>query len=153
MPRALLLAFAVTCLAAPRASAQALADLFRMAGPTAAELTEALRKAGVPSGTPIGGPVVAGVPVPEVRVTDRRWSKDFPLTRDAVAAVAAKAGPKPAWAKFSCVYRPGAAVASCDFAYDVWPEMCWYGFDHALADLRVDRAGEFFVTKTEWRAD
>ena len=39
-----------------------------------------------------------------------------------------------------------------DFAYDVWPEMCWYGYDHVAADLPTS-GGAPPVVKREWRAD
>lgn len=89
---------------------------------------------------------------PVIRATSTQWNAVFPISREAVAAAGRKVGTKE-WSRFSCEFRAGASEARCDFAYDVWPEMCWYGYDHVVADLDLKDPKQAKVVKTQWRRD
>lgn len=126
------------------ARADALSELLRSAGPAADLLAQA------PLPKPVAAAAAARPGV--VRVTSSDWNERFPLSREQVKAAGRKAGTK-AHSRFSCEWREGAEKATCDFAYDVWPEQCWYGFDHAYADVSLADPDRPVVTKREWRAD
>lgn len=131
--------------------ADAFSDLVRMAGPSAGDIA----KIQTPIGSPIGMPVEAPAPSAQqtmIRVTSQQWDASFPLKREIVAAAGRKVGTKE-WSKFVCEYVPGASVARCDFAYDVWPEICWYGFDHVVADLDLSDPKATKIVSKEWRRD
>lgn len=131
---------------ASTARADAFAELRRFAGPSASDLAK------VPVPSPV---LVSGVPAaapPVVRTTSTQWNPSFPISKEAVAAAGRAVGVKD-WSKFSCEYEVGAAAARCDFAYDVWPEICWYGFDHIVADLDIRSPKRAKVVLREWRAD
>ncbi|UPT72665.1 MAG: hypothetical protein M0D55_11975 [Elusimicrobiota bacterium] len=87
-----------------------------------------------------------------VRVSSTLWSPKFPLKKEQVVEAARKAGTKDA-SRFTCEWREGADKATCDFAYDVWPEMCWYGYDHSYADVSLKDPANPVVTKREWLAN
>ncbi len=140
------LAVLALALCASASRADAFSELKRFAGPAASDL------AAVPLPAPVlmeGSPAAAP---PVVRTTSTRWNPSFPIPKEAVAAAGRAAGAKD-WSKFSCEYEVGAATARCDFAYDVWPEMCWYGFDHVVADLDLRSPRRAKVVLREWRAD
>ncbi|MDP3544033.1 MAG: hypothetical protein Q8T11_16325 [Elusimicrobiota bacterium] len=133
-------------LSASTARADAFSELRRFAGPSASDLARVpMPSAVLVEGTPAAAP-------PLIRTTSTRWNPSFPISREAVAAAGRAAGTKD-WSKFSCEYEVGAASARCDFAYDVWPEMCWYGFDHVVADLDLKSPKRPKVVLREWRAD
>jgi hypothetical protein len=136
-------------LAVSFASAGALDDLRQMAGAAAAELRSAPTVAGAAVARAMGRAAAALDPV--IRVNNSQWNPAFPLEKSTVDSVGRQVGTK-AFYRYSCEYTPGAATARCDFAYDVWPEICWYGYDHVVADLAV-ADGAATVVKREWRAD
>ncbi len=137
------LALLSSVFAASVVRADALSDLLSAAGPVAVE-----RLAQVQLPKPAAEPPRPGV----VRVTTASWSAKFPLSKEQVKAAGRKAGTKD-HARFSCEWREGADKATCDFAYDVWPEQCWYGYDHSYADVSLADPANPVVTKREWRAD
>ncbi len=145
----LLAALALT-LSASSVRADAFSDLVRMAGPSTGDIM----KIQMPAGSPIGMPVIAPASVQQtmIRVTSTQWDASFPLKREAIAAAGLKVGTKE-WYKFACEYVPGASVVRCDFAYDVWPEICWYGFDHVVADLDLKDPKATKIVSKEWRKD
>lgn len=106
---------------------------------------------------PTPKPVFAYTPAADgqpaiVRVSSTLWHAKFPISKELVKQAARKAGTKEE-SRFTCEWREGADKATCDFAYDVWPEMCWYGYDHSYADLSLKDPANPVVTKREWRAD
>lgn len=133
-------------LAASTAHAGALAELRLLAGDMTVAVPPAVK------GAPVK-PAVSAAPAapPVIRVTDVTWNPAFPLDKKAVEAAGLRVGTKK-FARYSCEYASGAAAARCDFAYDVWPEMCWYGWDHVIADLPLDGTAPAVVSKG-WRAD
>lgn len=133
-------------LSASTARADAFAELRRFAGPSASDLA----KVSVPSPVLVGSAPSAAPPI--VRTSSALWNPSFPISKEAVAAAGRASGAKD-WSRFSCEYEVGAASARCDFAYDVWPEMCWYGFDHVVADLDIRSPERVKVVRREWRAD
>lgn len=140
------LALAVT---ASSARADAFSELRRFAGPSASDLA----KVKLPTPVLIEGAAAAKTAAPPVvRTTSTQWNPAFPLAKEAVAAAGRAVGTKD-WSSFSCEYEAGAASARCDFAYDVWPEICWYGYDHVVADLDLKDPKKAIVVKTEWRRD
>lgn len=146
----LLAALALTFSAAS-VRADAFSDLVRMAGPSAGDIA----KIQMPGGVPVGMPVVAMPPSAQqalIRVTSTQWDAAFPVKREFIAAAGMKVGTKE-WTKFACEYVPGASTARCDFAYDVWPEICWYGFDHVVADVDLKDLKATKIVSKEWRKD
>lgn len=139
-----LLAVLAVSLAVSTARADAFSDLARLAGPSASDLA----KAALPKPVMIAAPAVQAV----IRATSTQWNAAFPLSKEAVAAAGRAVGAKD-WSKFSCEYSAGAASARCDFAYDVWPEICWYGYDHVVADLDLKNPKAPKVVLKEWRRD
>lgn len=145
MTTPLLAAFA---LAASFASAGAFDELRQLAGAASADLRPAANVAGAAVARAVGRAAAAADPV--IRVNDSQWNAAFPLEKKAVDAAGMRVGTK-AFHRYSCEYTPGAAAARCDFAYDVWPEICWYGYDHIVADLAV-ADGAATVVLREWRS-
>lgn len=129
--------------AASLVSAGALADLRRLAGPAGDDLPQVVRVSGAPASASAPAPVAA------IRVSDAAWNPAFPLPKAAVDAAGLSVFTK-AFTRYACEYVPGAAAVRCDFAYDVWPEICWYGYDHVVVDLPV-AGGEPTVVSREWR--
>lgn len=145
-----LFAALVLTLSASMVRADAFSDLVRMAGPSAGDIA----KIQMPGGAPIGMPVVQAAPSAQqtlIRVTSTQWDASFPLKREIVAAAGLKVGAKE-WNRFACEYVPGASSARCDFAYDVWPEICWYGYDHVVADLDLKDPKATKIVLKEWRS-
>ncbi|MDX6771076.1 MAG: hypothetical protein SF051_16210 [Elusimicrobiota bacterium] len=130
---------------ASSAAGDALAELRRLAG--AAAETPAVT---APAGRPVAAAAAAPAQDPVIRVTSTQWNPAFPLERKVVEAAGRAVGTK-AFDRFSCEFTPGAAAARCDYAYDVWPEMCWYGYDHVVADLALSD-GAASVVLREWRS-
>ncbi len=120
----------VLALFAQSVSAGALAELRQLAGAAADEL----RPVAPIAGAPVARAAAQADPV--IRVTDVTWNAAFPLERKVVEAAGRRVWTK-AYSRFSCEFTPGAAAARCDYAYDVWPEICWYGYDHVVADLAL----------------
>lgn len=140
------LAVLALALSASIARADAFSELRRFAGPSASDLA----KVRLPSPVLVEGVPAAAPPI--VRTTSTQWNPSFPISKEAIAAAGRVIGTKD-WSRFSCEYEVGAASARCDFAYDVWPEICWYGFDHVVADLDLKAPKRAKVVLREWRAD
>lgn len=134
-------------LAASAASAGAFSDLLSMSGAAEPPAVPAVKGAAA-------APRVLRVSQAQSDViyTSRTvWNAAFPLTRQAVEAAAAGLMQKE-YANYRCEYNKGAASARCDYAYDVWPEICWYGYDHVIVDIEL-ASGRRSEVKREWRAD
>lgn len=133
-------------LAASAVRADAFSELRRIAGPSSGDLS----RIAVPAGSP-AGPAAAGRPEP-MRVTSQQWNRAFPVPQEAIAAAGLLVGTKKqeSWA---CEYYAGSTSVRCDYAYNVWPEMCWYGYDHVVADLTIKTPDQPKVVLREWRAN
>jgi len=139
----LLCVLALAVSAAP-ARADAFSELRRFAGPSASDLAKVV----LPNPVAVrASPAAQAV----MRATSTQWNPAFPISQEAVAAAGRAVGTKD-WSRFSCEYTPGAVSARCDFAYDVWPEICWYGYDHVVADLDLKDPKTTKVVLREWRS-
>jgi len=138
-----LLVVLALALSASPVRADAFSELVRLAGPSASDLAKVRLHGGVPISAPSAQATM-------IRVTSTQWDSSFPIKREAIAAAGMAVGTK-GWSNFSCEYTPGASSARCDFAYDVWPEMCWYGFDHVVADLDLKDPKTTKIVSKEWR--
>jgi len=143
-----ILAVLALALSASPARADAFAELRRFAGPSAGDLAKVQAPAAVQIGTAVPAAPAA---TPVLRVTSTQWDASFPVSKEAVAAAGLKVGAKD-WERFSCEYTAGAASVRCDFAYNVWPEICWYGYDHVVADLDLKDPKAAKVVLKEWRS-
>ena len=142
-----LLAVLALVLASSPLRADAFSELRRFAGPSAGDLAK------VPLPAPVlieAAPGVSAAPR-VIRVNDIQWDAAFPVSKEAVAAAGRAVGAKD-WERFSCEYTAGGASARCDFAYNVWPEICWYGYDHVVADMDLKDPKRSTVVLKEWRS-
>ncbi len=130
------------------AQADAFSELRRFAGPSAADMA----KVAVPAPVLTAAAEPSKAPPAVIRATSTQWNDKFPVSKDAIKKIGLKVGTKD-FHKWSCEYTEGAASARCDYAYDVWPEMCWYGNDHVVADIDLKDASKATVVSREWRAD
>jgi hypothetical protein len=143
-----LLAVLVLVLAASTVRADAFSELRRFAGPSTGDLA----KVQLPAPVLVEPAAAAPAATPVLRATSTQWEPTFPVSRAAVAAAGMKVGAKE-WETFSCEYVAGAGSVRCDFAYNVWPEMCWYGYDHVVADIDLKDPKAAKVVSKEWRGD
>lgn len=148
-----LLALALVVLAVS-ARADALSELRRLAGQTDTDAAKIATPAPVMVAQKAAEKAATEPKV--IRVTDVQWNEAFPIGKDVVKAAGMKVGTKE-FEKWSCEYTEGAATARCDFAYNVWPEICWYGYDHVVADIAIKAVADpktaVVVVLKEWRSN
>lgn len=133
-------------LSASVARAGALSELVALSGASELPVVPAPRSA------PARALVSARATPPDTIYTSRTvWNAAFPLEKKAVEKSGEDLTNKP-FTNYRCSYDKGAASARCDYAYDVWPEICWYGYDHVIVDIEL-ATGKRTEVKREWRAD